>query len=330
MRMMLAGFAVLFAALLQSNAASAQTPKMPPEWQEPAQDMLSYFETSGQGWGAVTNDFDCQGVSVGVLQWNVGRKSFQAQILAHIDRTVVLSKMPTYGQEFLAAYDLGGTKLLDYVRTFQTYKDDTSCDSSKRKAKWTEKGRAFRSELKALLESDAAVLLQRSAMDEQVANGWKAAIWWATSKYGAGVAPSFTEFAFFLDTVNFNGPDWWRKDASFAEVCKLRVGANSDTLFKTVLDYLGSELPNQVQEKEAGKNVALWTARTPGADELDLVLVSYLISKNIGSAHAVQFKKNVISRRGTIIFNDGWVNGERKSFLLPPESPRTVAGKCPA
>jgi hypothetical protein len=42
-----------------------------------ALDVVSFFETSGQGFSGVTGNFDGQGVSWGILQWNFGQNTLQ-------------------------------------------------------------------------------------------------------------------------------------------------------------------------------------------------------------------------------------------------------------
>ncbi len=166
-------------------------------------------------------------------------------------------------------------------------------------------------------------------MNAKLRAGWNLSNTWSKSKYGTAGLQSFEEFAFFVDTVNFNGT-WWSDYASFAKVCALRATMSDEALFDEILDYLGAELPNQVQTNEATKNIKLWSKRIPTSDELDLMAMAYLISKHIGAKNAVQFKKNVISRRGAIVFNDGWVNGVRKTFPRPAGAPPAREGKCPA
>ncbi|HEV7700675.1 MAG TPA: hypothetical protein VGO43_10645, partial [Pyrinomonadaceae bacterium] len=73
--------------------------------------------------------------------------------------------------------------------------------------------------------------------------------------------------------------------------------------------YLATERSSKYyQEWEAAENAKLWEARQPTEDELDLFLHAYLVAKHIGAANAIPFRLNVMSRRGVIIFNDGYVN----------------------
>jgi hypothetical protein len=72
---------------------------------------------------------------------------------------------------------------------------------------------------------------------------------------------------------------------------------------------------------EADQNVALWQNRPVTTDELDLFLHAYLIAKHItkishdkDKPDPIQFRLNALSRAGTVIFNDGYVNKTHKSF----------------
>jgi hypothetical protein len=43
-------------------------------------EVVVQFETSGKGWAKITGDFDRNGVSCGVLQWNIGRGSLHREL----------------------------------------------------------------------------------------------------------------------------------------------------------------------------------------------------------------------------------------------------------
>lgn len=89
--------------------------------------MVAWFETSGVGYGMVTLDFDCQGLSAGVLQWNVGKGSLWHKLLSKVPAETFAVFMPTYGPDFRAALAKSKAEGLEYVRGFQTFANKKSC-----------------------------------------------------------------------------------------------------------------------------------------------------------------------------------------------------------
>src|SRR5262245_15753274 len=54
------------------------------------------FENSGDPYEGVSGDFDGQGISCGVLQWNIGQGSLQPLVRA-AGKPAVAASMPTFG-----------------------------------------------------------------------------------------------------------------------------------------------------------------------------------------------------------------------------------------
>jgi hypothetical protein len=77
---------------------------------------------------------------------------------------------------------------------------------------------------------------------------------------------------------------------------------------------------------EAHRNADLWRDRKVTDDDLNLLCFAYLIATNTSPTHqgASQFRLNTLSRRGTIIFNDGYVNNTRKTFDYPSDAVATT------
>lgn len=308
--------------LVSQRIAIATEASIPEAWLEPAIKIVSHFEnSSAEGWGAVTPDFDCQGVSAGLLQRNVGRGSLWSKVLSKLPRSTFKEHMPTHGENFRVSFlSKGEVGALEFVRQLQSYKDRSTCKSGNaRGARWTEEGRVFAQELSALMEGRLAMDAQRADVRETLQAAWNYAKWWVADRKGADVTPSFVELVFFADTLTFNGT--WKKDANYTLVERLREGRTNKEVFTEILDYLASDVPDQVQAEEAKKNAKLWSTRVVTDDELDLLAFAYLVGKGLAKPDAVQFRLNTISRRGTIIFNDGYVNGDRQTFSSPSEQP---------
>ncbi|WP_031362510.1 hypothetical protein [Caballeronia sordidicola] len=304
--------------LFLTHCCSYAQSQPPDQWRPYANDVIAWFETSGQGWGSVVGDFDCQGMSAGVLQWNIGKGSLWETILKDIPVDQFRSAMPTYGDKFHAAFTASYGKPLDYVRAFQTFKNEQACDSGHRGAQWTTDGKKFSKEVANLMQTAVVRGKQEAAMKANVDAGWQYAQWWAASARGAGAAPTFRELLFFTDTLNFNGK--WTEEANYQKVLVFRGQRSNAEVMTEILDYLKSDIPEQVQSMEAGENADLWRDRKVADDDLNLLCFAYLVATNLSPTHrgASQFRLNTLSRRGTIIFDDGYVNGTRKTFAYPP------------
>ncbi|WP_275791460.1 hypothetical protein [Pararhizobium gei] len=289
----------------------------PPEaWRKPAADMVAWFETSGVGYGMVTPDFDCQGLSAGVLQWNVGKGSLWDKLLSKVPAATFDATMPTYGADFRAALAKSKAKRLEYVRGFQTFANEESCNGNVRKAVWSTEGVAFAKEVSTLLKSAPVVALQQTALNNKLDGGWQYATWWAEAKRGVGATPTYLEFATFTDTLNFNGT--WKEQANASLVEEFRKDRTDDDVFKEILDYLAAAPDDQYQRTEARKNATLWKGEGLNDEKIDLLVFAYLVATHLTKDHAKPFKLNTISRRGAILFEGGWVNGENVRFKSPP------------
>ncbi|WP_155846287.1 hypothetical protein [Agrobacterium sp. 10MFCol1.1] len=304
-------------AVLAISIPAIACAKPPEIWRKPAADMVAWFETSGVGYGKITPDFDCQGVSAGVLQWNVGKGSLWDELLSKVPAEEFIKTMPTYGKDFRVALTKPIEERLGYVRQFQTFANENSCNGNIRKAAWSAKGRDFSKELSALLKSAEVVDLQQKALDGKLNAGWEYATWWAQAKRGANASPTYLEFATFTDTLNFNGT--WKDQANQVLVEAFRKDRTDAEVKKKILKFLADAPEGQYQRTEARKNAVLWKDAALSDEQLDLLVFAYLVATNLTKDHAVPFKLNTVSRRGTILLGGGWVNGEHVKFKTPAQ-----------
>ena len=72
------------------------------EWILSALRLTGHFEDSADPLGAVTGNFDGMGISLGVLQWNLGSGSLQPMVPA-VGEAEVLARMPSFGDELWSA-----------------------------------------------------------------------------------------------------------------------------------------------------------------------------------------------------------------------------------
>lgn len=307
------------AAAASCAIATAAIADPPDPWRSPAADTVAWFETSGVGYGMVTPDFDCQGLSAGVLQWNVGKGSLWNSLLKPVAESVFQAAMPVHGEDFRDALQKSKNERLSYVRNFQKFADSGTCDGNKRGAQWKgEAGKTFAKEVRALLQTPDVVVRQKAGLESKLDAGWNYAAWWATAKRGPNSTPTYLEFVTFTDTLNFNGR--WTESANYALVKAMREGRTDADVRKEILDYLAAAPTGQYQRKEARNNAALWRDMPLNDEQLDLLCFAYLVATNITKEAAKPFKLNTLSRRGAIIFGDGWVNGTRKAFPAPSGS----------
>lgn len=312
-----AGFRVLMCLAFAVTASESTYPQnAPPDtWEKSAVEVVGWFETlDDHGWGVVAGDFDCNGISAGVLQWNVGTNSLNG-LINKFSEAALAEFMPTYGLQF--RQKINSPTALAYVRSFQTYKNPASCNGNLRKAAWTKTGTILRDELSALLASDEGKTIQLHATEQTARNAWLIATQWSFAKRGLS-EPTFQEFVFFFDTVNFNGKLF--NEANYASVYKFINSLGSEAAYGKILKYLRMNHANQYQVKDAIHNSELWRTKTPTMDDLELIVSGYLEGKSITKKKSIPFRLITIARRGTIVFNDGYVNTQRKSFEQLAES----------
>lgn len=285
---------------------------VPEEWKKPALEVVGWFETKSNSWGEVSTDFDCQGVSAGILQWNIGKGGL-GRLLNSFTTDDIRRYMPTYGDPFVASVNESKEAGLKFVRSLQRYKNVNSCNGNVRGASWTQQGKVFQQELSSLMSSQEGIKIQIKAADGDAARAWGLAVEWSVAKRNTS-SPTFREFVFFYDTLNFNGT-FWKSIASYQKVSQLKTALGADRAYREAIDWLQNESSKKYyQEWEASRNAELWRSKTPTEDESDLILQAYLLARSITKKSAIPFRLLVLSRRGTIVFNDGYVNRTHKTF----------------
>ncbi|WP_422022950.1 hypothetical protein [Roseibium sp.] len=290
----------------------------PEQWTDAIVSTISFFENSKEEpyYAAVTKDFDGQGISAGLLQWNIGKESLQPLVrdIINTDEAKFDEIFGEYSTEFKEAFRPKSTTLqLNWAKSLHTYKNPNSNNASVRGAKWNDKGKQIKSRLVELLQTPASKQQQDIRIAQLLGRAWNYSNWWIDQNPNrtADSEPlRIQEVAFFADTLVFNGC-WW-KTANYSIVSDFINAHGDDEAKSKVIGYLTTDLSyRQLQNNEAEKNYELWKNKNLERWQLELLVFAYHISKNINKGHARQFKKNVLSRRGTILLNDGWVNGKR-------------------
>jgi len=253
-----------------------------PEWLKIALEVTGGFETDGNPWAGVSNDFDKQGISCGILQWNIGQGSLQP-IVKNCGLAAVQKYMPVHGNELWSACQQSIAKGLEIVRAWQPNKK-LKPDVLK--------------ELRTLFGSPEMVEQQIATATSVGQDAMKLASRWADGLRNGD--PKLKEFCLFFDLLTQSGgmKDVWLDDVQAFMAHKER-GEVDDAICNWIMNR-----PSTVVHLADGKrNVALWQDNIADAD-LELFVLAYL--RCLKSKEIYQLV--ALNRRGTIALTKGWVN----------------------
>ena len=259
---------------------------VPDDWIRTALKVTGHFEDSADPLGAVTGDFDGMGISLGVLQWNIGSQSLQSMVTA-IGRDEVRQLMPEFGDQLWDACNSDVPRGLAICRGWQ--------NGAQLKAD------AFR-ELKAFTRSDAFI-----AQQVHRASGVAAEAWSAAGRYAAE-DPAYGEvtkalFCWFFDLFTQNGG---LKTLEYGDVSSFMKTNGAGGAVNVVCDWLASRPKGMAGYRDSNDNAALWRAGTPESST-SLLVLSYLRSQ----LSRAEYKADVMNRKGTVAVQQGWVHREK-------------------
>jgi hypothetical protein len=240
------------------------------------------FENSGDPYQGVSGNFDGQGISCGVLQWNIGQNSLQPLVLG-IPEADILALMPQFGAALLQACRSSVASGLAIVRSWQV--------NNRLRA-------APRNELKALMGSARMRATQNRRIGEVAREAETVANAWAADRGGPARTPR--ELAFFFDVLTQNGS---MQGLNFAAVKSFIAAASPDKADDLVCDWLKSRPSNVAGARDGFHNADLWRDKVPAA-KLDLFMLAYLRSQKSTPAWRV----DVLNRKGAIAFGKGRVH----------------------
>jgi hypothetical protein len=240
------------------------------------------FENSGDPYVGVSGDFDGQGISCGVLQWNIGQNSLQPLVKA-VGKTSVTAAMPTLGTDMWAACNGSIGSALKTVRTWQ---------------KGTVLLATPKKELKALMGSPT----MRAEQDTQIRGvATKAELYadkWANDRGTGKRTPQ--ELAWFFDVVTQNGS---MKDLDFDDVTSFKKAAGAANADDLVCDWLAGTTKKFAGMEDCHKNAERWRDQAGGL-ALDLLVLGYLRSQK----STLKWRGDVLNRKGTLAMKEGWVH----------------------
>lgn len=257
--------AVLLLAAYVADTCRASPP--PAEESDTIWEAIRVFEGAAH---TVSGDFDCQGMSVGVAQWNLG-KSFTsvAEIVASVPPATRRSLMPTHGPLFEQALAAGQAATMAFVRSLQTIVDPQSCDANKRLARWNSGGKVFVLELGKVLALPESIATQHRLRRDVFKHGKIHAVRWAKALRGAASEPTLKEIAYFVDMQNFNGGGLEKFELPYAGLDPIARAA----CVRDAMTYLRTaDEPFLLHKKAARKNANLLNPAPPQCQRARLVL----------------------------------------------------------
>jgi hypothetical protein len=250
-------------------------------WIEVALRVTGHFEDSNDPLAGVSGDFDSQGISLGVLQWNIGSGSLQP-IVKNVGRGSVVATMPQFGDELWNACTSPIPNGLAIVRAWQP--------NAKLRPPVV-------AELKAFLRSDACVARQVEAARKVAQSAYAAGTDWV------GREPTLREFCWFFDLFTQNGG---LKGISPDDVKAFTEASGTDRVDDVVCDWLAARTSADAGFKDARRNADLWRNNVADA-HLELFVASYLRAQK----SKVEWRADVLNRKGTIALGVGWVHAEK-------------------
>lgn len=269
---------------------------------------IKVFEGSPQ---TVTGDFDCQGMSVGVAQWNIRKsKDSVKAIIAAIPSEELSVLMPQFGKRLTQALASSKDQALSFVRSLQTIDRADSCDSRTRNARWTSEGKIFVNELARALATDKAIKAQRRLRSEIFLSGNNNAEEWAKAVRGQEAVATPREVAYFVDMQNFNGGGLKKFGISPQPLTK---EARSACLTQAITYLQTANDDFLLHKKAARKNAALLKPQSLSESDADLFCMSYQVAIKLIAPHARQFRLTVINRRAAILFGSAYYSDRDSS-----------------
>jgi hypothetical protein len=256
----------------------------PDDWIETALKLTGSFESSGDPFGGVTGDFDHQGISLGVLQWNIGQGSLQP-LVRNVGQAVVSNYMPTYGADMWQACNSTIASGLHIARTWQS--GSVLRAPVKAELKRFARSPEFRNQQVA-----AARNLAGRALDD--ATGWAA-------------QPSKRLFCWFFDLRTQNGG---LKTVTQDGVKDFIDGQGSTNVDDTICDWLAARTSADAGFKDSHRNADLWRNAVP--DERLVMFVASFLRCRLG---VPAYQGDVLNRKGTIAIGSGWVHGEQRNLI---------------
>jgi hypothetical protein len=274
-----------------------------------ALEVVSGFENDDENkYTGVTLDFDTQGISLGICQWNIRQGSLQP-LVKKAGKATVLKYMPHYGIQFWTVCTTPVEKGLELVQSWQDITPEDKANGVSRKARWKPQFKGMLAELKSFLGSQEMQAIQLSAVAKNAESAWRYTWAWVQSSRIENRIPTLREFTVFFDTVVQNGD---MAGFTYSDVKRWYDNHKSRKPSTVACQWLAKSHAPDFQTEDARKNAVLWSKTFPVPYEPLLLLSLKRAEESYGSESNAQAL--VLCRRDTILANDGWINGKRRSF----------------
>lgn len=250
--------------------------------------ITGHFEDSADPLAAVSGNFDGQGISLGVLQWNIGSNSLQP-IVRFLGKAAVTATMPQFGGDLWNACNTTVTAGLSIVRAWQPdNKLPTACFN----------------ELKAFVRAQPFQTRQMTVARTVGNTAWNTANDWA-AKRGLNTV-SKKDFCWFYDVYTQNGGP---KSLTVKNVNDFIANHGANSAEDLVCDWLALRQDDNHGAIDSRKNASLWRNGV-GDNNLFLFIASYL---RVQLANPM-WQSDAMNRKGTIVLGIGWVHGQKENL----------------
>jgi len=247
--------------------------------------ITGHFEDSDDPLAAVSGNFDGMGISLGVLQWNIGSNSLQP-IVKTLGKAAVTSTMPRFGEDLWRACNTTVAEGLAIVRAWQPN---------------NKLPRAVFNELKSCVRSQPFQGQQLKAARKVGNTAWATAVDWA-QKQGRETATK-REFCWFYDVFTQNGG---LKSLTLKKVRDFTEIHGADSADELICDWLAARTDDSRGAIDSRKNAKLWRDVVP-QPKLFLFVASFLRTAEANP----QWQSDVMNRKGAIALGVGWVHKEK-------------------
>lgn len=290
--------------------------------------------------GKVTGDFDCQGISLGVSQWNIGQQSLSRILRDTPVRTIeeiIRERAKDRGEEIRQALYLSLDKdtkpeALRLVRRWQANSAEEPCRKNRRGVIFIDK--LAERDLQSILLSPDIMLNQNAEIIKDARRADGLAVEWRRS-FGSEGPPDIRERLVFLDFIVQNGGMKGLHGGIVKDFIDDRLGqqpgAGSDKK-KLFLDHVENwvlSLQKDTHSREALKNINRWRRDIDRISEADIYLLAlgYLRADRASKEYAAV----VFNRKGLLALGYGYIQGGFQDFrpdlavlarkLTPTETP---------
>jgi hypothetical protein len=251
------------------------------DWIHLALSTTGHFEDASQPFSAVAGNFDGMGISVGVLQWNIGSNSLQPLVLG-VDPATIHALCPTCGVDLINACKEPRSDGLKLVTAWQVGNQIEP---------------TILNELKTLARSDEFVAQQVKAATAIAQQAYDTTSSW----YGSwGLPITKQAFCWFFDVFTQNGG----LNTVTPQQVDSFVGNDVQHAVSTVCAWLSARQSFEHGASDSIKNAARWQNIAEASTRL--FVASFLRSQK----SKLEWRADVLNRKATIAVGSGWVHGE--------------------